>query len=108
MYEMKGRVRYSEVDSDGRLTIPALINYLQDCCTFQSEDLGVGLPYLRERGIGWFVTSWWIHVEKLPAMGEHITVKTWPYASGDFWDIGILPWKMRRGKCWWRSIPSGF
>ena len=84
MYEMKGRVRYSEVDSDGRLTIPALINYLQDCCTFQSEDLGVGLPYLRERGIGWFVTSWWIHVEKLPAMGEHITVKTWPYAFRGF------------------------
>lgn len=84
MYEMKGRVRYSEVDSSGRLTIPSLINYLQDCCTFQSEDLGVGLPYLRERGIGWVVTSWWIHVEGLPMMGDHITLKTWPTSFRGF------------------------
>ena len=84
MYEMKGRVRYSEVDSSGRLTIPALINYLQDCCTFQSEDLNIGLPYLKKRGLGWFVTSWWIHVRNLPVMGEYITVKTWPYAFRGF------------------------
>ena len=79
MYEMAGRVRYSEVDHEGKLTISALINYLQDCCTFQSEDLGIGLPFLKERKIGWFVTSWWIHVDRLPRMGDQITVRTWPY-----------------------------
>lgn len=84
MYEMKSRIRYSEVDRDGRLTIPALMNYFQDCCTFQSEDLGVGLSFLKEHHIGWFVTSWWIHIERLPKMGEEVTVKTWPYAFKGF------------------------
>ena len=42
MYEFDSRVRYSEVDHHGTMTVPALINYFQDCSTFQSEDLGIG------------------------------------------------------------------
>ena len=39
MYEFNSRVRYSEIDHHGTLTLPALINYFQDCSTFQSEDV---------------------------------------------------------------------
>ena len=39
MYDFKSRVRYSEVNSERQLTLPALIDYLQNCCTFQSEDM---------------------------------------------------------------------
>ena len=39
MYQFQSRIRYSEVDSEGRLTMASLINYFQDCSTFQSEDL---------------------------------------------------------------------
>ena len=46
MYDFKSRVRYSEVNSERQLTLPALIDYLQYCCTFQSEDIGVGLDVL--------------------------------------------------------------
>ena len=31
MYEFDSRVRYSEVDHHGTMTVPALINYFQDC-----------------------------------------------------------------------------
>ena len=37
MYEFNSRVRYSEIDHHGTLTLPALINYFQDCSSFQSE-----------------------------------------------------------------------
>ena len=30
MYEFGGRVRYSEIDHTGKMTLPALINYFQD------------------------------------------------------------------------------
>ena len=30
-YEFEGRVRYSEIDHRGTMTLPALINYFQDC-----------------------------------------------------------------------------
>ena len=46
MYEFDSRVRYSEVDHHGTMTVPALINYFQDCSTFQSEDLGIGTTVL--------------------------------------------------------------
>ena len=36
MYDYKSRVRYSECDAKAEITLPALVNYLQDCCTFQS------------------------------------------------------------------------
>ena len=36
MYQFESRVRYSEVDSERHLTLPAVMDYLQDCCTFQS------------------------------------------------------------------------
>ena len=43
MYTFDSRVRYSEIDHTGNMTLPALINYFQDCSTFQSEQLGYGM-----------------------------------------------------------------
>lgn len=53
MYALHSRVRYSEADEKGRLSVSGIMNYLQDCCTMQAEDLGVGLSYLAEPHIGW-------------------------------------------------------
>jgi len=33
MYSFSNRVRYSEVNSEKELTLPSLLDYLQDCCT---------------------------------------------------------------------------
>ena len=48
MYTFDSRIRYSEIGEDGNLTLPGLINYFQDCSTFQSEDLGIGTTVLKE------------------------------------------------------------
>ena len=34
MYAFDSRIRYSETDSEGYLTLDALLNYFQDCSTF--------------------------------------------------------------------------
>ena len=84
MYALHSRVRYSEADEKGRLSVSGIMNYLQDCCTMQAEDLGVGLSYLAEHHIGWFVTSYQIKLLKeMPMVGESIVVKTWPYRFRD-------------------------
>lgn len=79
MYSFESRIRYSETDSDGRLTLLSLMDYFQDCSTFQSEDLGVGLSFLRERKMVWVLSSWQIAIERLPEMGERVSVGTFPY-----------------------------
>lgn len=78
-YEMTGRIRYSEVDREKRITLPAIINYFQDCSIFQSEELKVGINHLAEHHEAWLLTSWQIVVERRPEMGEHITAATWAY-----------------------------
>ena len=84
MYTFDSRIRYSEADSEGKLTLGALINYFQDCSTFHSEDVGLGMRYLQEKNLVWVLSSWQIVVERYPAIGEHVTVGTQPYNMKGF------------------------
>lgn len=84
MYSFDGRIRYSEVDSEGRLTMASLINYFQDCSTFQSEDLGVGIRNLQERRLVWVLCFWQIEVERYPELGERVVTGTRPYELKGF------------------------
>ena len=52
-YEFNSRIRYSELDEDGKLSVNGLVNYFQDVSTFQSEKLGVGVEYLKKRRQAW-------------------------------------------------------
>ena len=79
MYTFDARIRYSEVDSRRRLTVEKLIDYFQDCTTFQSEDLGVGLDFMTARGIAWVINYWQIQILRRPQMGEPVKIGTQPY-----------------------------
>lgn len=85
MYQFSSRVRYSEVNSEKILTLPALLDYLQDCCTFQSEELGVGVDYLADNHAAWVLSSWQIRICRYPEFGEQITVSTWAYDFKGFY-----------------------
>ena len=79
MYQYNGRVSYSEVDANLNLTYFDLVNYMQDCSCFHSDDAGVGVYYLAPKNLGWFVTSYEIHINRMPKYMERIVVKTYPY-----------------------------
>lgn len=79
MYSFSTRVRYSEVDSSLRLSLPAIINYFQDCSIFHSEDLGIGIEFLKKEHRVWLMNSWQIEVRRFPTYGERLQVNTWPY-----------------------------
>lgn len=79
MYSFESRVRYSETDTNAQLSVTGLMNYLQDCSIFQSEDIGVGLSYLQREKKAWLLSSWQIQVLRRPEIGEKIKIATWPY-----------------------------
>ena len=79
MYTFDGRIRYSEVDSRRRLTVEKTIDYFQDCSSFQSEDLGIGLDYMEKNHIAWVINYWQIRFLRRPAMGEKVRTGTSPY-----------------------------
>lgn len=79
MYTFDSRVRYSETDEKGTLSVTAAVNYFQDCSTFQSEDVGRGVRYFEEHGRAWWLSSWQIVFDRCPALGEPIVIATYPY-----------------------------
>ena len=85
MYRLESRVRFSEIDHTQTMTLPALVNYFQDCSTFQSEDIGLGIDALKERGKVWILSSWQIEVSRYPHMGEQICVETWANGFSGFY-----------------------
>lgn len=82
MYEYDSRVRLSEVDQSRKMTLNAVLNHFQDCSTFQSEDLGVGVAFLEARKRMWVLSSWKIQIYRCPELAERIRVGTWPYEFG--------------------------
>ncbi len=84
MYSFMSRIRYSEVDEEKYLSVSGLINYFQDCSTFHSEDIGLGLGFLEEHHRGWVLTFWQIVIDKYPMYGETVCVGTWPYDFNGF------------------------
>ncbi len=93
MYTFQSRVRYSEVGEDKRITLLSILNYFQDCSTFHSEELGVGVDYLERKQRIWVLNSWQIVVNRYANLCETISVGTWPYAFNGF--TGLRNFTMR-------------
>ncbi|MDY3248919.1 MAG: thioesterase [Candidatus Choladocola sp.] len=84
-YEFDSKVRYSEMDLEQKLTLVSLVDYFQDCSTFQSELCGHGIQYMKDRGRAWMILSWQIEILRRPRLGEKITARTWPYGFKAFY-----------------------
>lgn len=83
-YSFSGRIRYSEIGENGLLTLPGILNYFQDCSTFQSEEVGLGVTVLKERKRFWVLSAWQVIIERYPALGEEIRTSTWAYGFRGF------------------------
>ena len=79
MYSFKSRVRFSEAAIDKKLSVTGLMNYLQDCSIFQSEDIGAGFSSMEQVRKGWLLSAWNVEVLRRPKVAEEITIGTWPY-----------------------------
>ena len=84
MYSFDSCVRYSEVGEDKKLTLNGMINYFQDCSTFHSEELQVGVGKLEALQRVWVLSSWQIVFDRYPSLCERIRISTWPYQFQGF------------------------
>ncbi len=86
MYTFNSTVRYTELNHfKGCMDPSGIINYFQDCSTFQSEEMGVGLQYLNEHKKVWLLNSWQLQLLQPIHLGERISVCTWPYDFKGFY-----------------------
>ena len=70
MYEFDSKVRYSELAEDKKLSPVSIINYFQDCCTFEAEEKGVGLKVLDKNHTAWMLINWHIKIDRRPDFNE--------------------------------------
>ena len=86
MYTFHSKVRYSELNHYiGSMYPSSIINYFQDCSTFQSEDLNRGLAFLQAENKVWLLNSWQLQLRQPMHLGDSIEVGTWPYAFRGFY-----------------------
>lgn len=83
-YSFESRVRYSEIGVNGCLTLPGILNYFQDCCTFHSESIGQGMKVVKARSRGWVLSAWQVVVNRYPGLGEDLVITTAPYSFRGF------------------------
>jgi medium-chain acyl-[acyl-carrier-protein] hydrolase len=84
-YEKEYEIHYYEVDYKRRALITSIVDFLGDIATKQSEELGVGIDFLKENNQAWVLYKWNIDMYKYPAYGEKIKIRTCPYSMKKFY-----------------------
>ena len=89
------RIRSYEIDTTGRLTLPALCDYLQESAGLHARQLGVAVDQLRQEDMTWFLWRLHLRLSGLPAWGETVSVDTWPAELGK--PFAIRDFRLRCG-----------
>lgn len=79
MYQFTTKIRFSQIDSTGRLTPRAIIDLFQDCANFHSLSVGATIDYFKEQKKAWVLSSWQIVLDTYPVMGDEVVVTTIAY-----------------------------
>ncbi|MGN1186891.1 MAG: acyl-[acyl-carrier-protein] thioesterase [Lachnospiraceae bacterium] len=79
MYEMPCRIRFSETDKSGRLSMNGLLRLFQDCGYNHAIDRGYGLKYTERTHCTWYLLSWQIEAHRMPLVGEEVVMRTCIY-----------------------------
>ncbi len=98
MYTFNSRIRYSELDENGYLSVPKFIDYFQDCSCFQSETLGVGRTMLEEQHLAWVLNFWQILILRRPEQMESVEIGTFPYEFKNFMGMRNFFMKDEKGE----------
>ena len=106
-YSFSGRIRYSEIGENGLLTLPGVLNYFQDCSTFQSEAVGLGMKVLKERKRFWVLSAWQVIINRYPELGEDIRTSTWAYGFRGFMGMRNFTMDTEAGESLAMPIPTG-
>lgn len=85
VFEKEYEIHYYEVDYKKRALITSIVDFFGDIATRQSEELGIGIDYLREKGLCWVLYKWNIDMFKYPVYGEKVIIRTCPCSMKKFY-----------------------
>lgn len=65
MFSYETTVSYSRTDRNGKVPMHEILNLLQDCSTFHSEDIGHGVSYMKREARAWVLVAYKVIVTDL-------------------------------------------
>ena len=68
----------SQIDAYGRLSVPETFDLFMDIATEAATAIGVGVDFLKRRGLFWITVKTRIRFIKRPALMDEVRVSTWP------------------------------
>lgn len=71
-------LRGYECDAFGRMSLPALMNLMQESANRNAIDYGIGIADLAQRGFGWMLMRFHLRIRQYPRYGQTIRVITYP------------------------------
>ena len=72
------KVKYSDIGTDNKITLKALVDTLQEAAISHSEIAGYGVNNMDHTHLAWLLLNWKIEIKSYPILNDNITVKTWP------------------------------
>ena len=78
IYQADFTITERDVDRYGRLLPSMILFYAQQVAGMHSAELTVGYETLLKQRMFWAVTRHKVQVTRMPQLGEHIHIETWP------------------------------
>ncbi|MDR1587988.1 MAG: acyl-ACP thioesterase, partial [Treponema sp.] len=103
-------VRFGDIDRSDRLTLASIFDFFQEAAISHADNLGVGRDSMEKTGQVWLLSRMSVQVDRRPAYGEAITVRTWPrggeklFALRDYDIRGASGRPLVRGRSAWLII----
>ncbi len=85
MYQTEIRISTSHTDENGRLKLPAAIDIMQDCSQHWLESEPALRQFFADTGTAQMLIFRQTDIHRLPAYGEHLTLRTSIYACQPYY-----------------------
>ena len=82
MYEMTFVPRISEIDTNEKVKITAILDYLQHIAYLHADQLGVGHHQIFHKNLTWLLLRYTVEITRYPKLDDVLKVSSWVAESG--------------------------
>ena len=82
VYETQAVIVPSLSDHRGLLSVPGIFRLFQDLAAVHAHELECGYQDLLKKDLYWLTVKTRVEIRRRPAVGETVTLRTWPEAPG--------------------------
>lgn len=78
VFTYKYKIKYSDIGTENKLTLQALLAILQEAATEHSDVSGYSINNVEQTNCTWLVLNWKVQMMSKPHLNECLTINTWP------------------------------